>query len=177
MASRYIEAVKEYADILKSDAETPGFPITKKLIAEIKKVGVEYFGDDYVDTFHGEELDGTLYESDLEFDEEENFKIMNKKEVDKEKGGDEEEDNENEDHHEIFENYAWLSDAWGFSLLIDISDKENPKYFPNPKLGVDAGSDTVILWRKAAEKGLNMSEIVNISKDNAYNIIGITVEQ
>jgi hypothetical protein len=193
MAQAYIQAVTDYANTLKDDANTlkddantikddantEAFPIVKKLMSAIKKAGITYFGETekyingpykgqtksgFVDTLTGNELDGTLYESDLSFNEEQNFIVLNKKDFIKTL----------EELEVVFDeesNDAWFSDAWGFSLLIDITNPDEPTFFDNEMLR----DNTIIKW--ADEEGkLSINDIVKLSAENDYKIIGLTFE-
>ena len=179
MAQEYIDAVNVYANLLKEDADEEGFPKIKALIEAIKEAGITYFDETkkytngpykgqtesgFVDTLTGDELDGTLYESDLNFNEEQNFLVLNKTNFIKtiENAGavlDEE------------SNDAWFSDAWGFSLLININDPDTPTFFDNEILR----NKTIIKW-KNTEGELSIDDIVKLSEENDYKIIGLTFE-
>jgi hypothetical protein len=223
MAQGYIQAVTDYANILKDDANTEGFPIVKKLMSAIKKAGITYFGETekyingpykgqtksgFVDTLTGDELDGTLYESDLGFDEDDNFIILNKNAFKKKLNGNQGSNNENKGSNNENEgsnnenegsnnenkgsnnenegsnnenegsNSAWFSDAWGFSLLIDISDPKTPMFVANDKLKTsdeEGITHTTIQW-KNTEGQLSIDDIVELSAANNYKIIGLTFE-
>jgi hypothetical protein len=179
MAQGYIQAVTDYANILKDDSNTEGFPIVKKLMSAIKKAGITYFGETekyingpykgqtksgFVDTLTGDELDGTLYESDLNFNEEQNFIVLNKKDFIK----------TIENAEAVFDeesNDAWFSDAWGFSLLININNPDEPTFFDNEIIR----NDPIIKWIDNEGK-LSINDIVKLSAENNYKIIGLTFE-
>jgi hypothetical protein len=178
----YIEKVKEYAQLLKDDSESEGFPVTKKLISEINKAGLDYFGEKeyynigprageyksgYMALSEDYESEDSLYNSSVGFENmDDNFIVLNESDFQtkrrEETGNDEP------------TNYAWFSDAIGFSLLIDISDPESPKYYKHPKLKFGKGDDTLLYWKRNPG-GLSIEEIPELSAD--AHIIGITVEQ
>ena len=179
MAQEYINAVNVYANLLKEDANKKGFLKIKALIEVIKEAGIKYFGETekytngpykgqtksgFVDTLTGNELDGTLYESDLSFDEEQNFIVLNKNDFIK----------TIENAEAVFDeesNDAWFSDAWGFSLLIDINNPDEPTFFYNEMLR----DNTIIKWADNEGK-LSINDIVKLSAENDYKIIGLTFE-